>query len=469
MKKNTFFGRFWILFTLLTLSVSTFGQTVVKPPKNKYPPTKDIELGRQYSVQAEQIFPVLNDGESTRYAGDIGRRLVASIPPEYTFREFNYQFKILNCTDINAFAIAGGYLYLCRGMIENAKNEGEMVGVMAHEISHAALRHTTAQATKQSSFGTQLGTIGMILGGAILGGEAGAQLGMMGAMAWITKYSRDYEKQADLVGARIMATAGYDPHDLANMFKTIELERKGNAPPQWLSTHPDPGNRYNYINAEADKLRIASNPIRDTNEFQRQKRRMREITPAGKKMEQYEKEAEGKQQSSQSPTANGKYSNNVALPSSTTRQYNAGNVVSASVPNNWREFPVQSASEVWFAPDGAYGDKGISHGAIVGVTKGQGGNLQQETEVFVSALAKSNYYTQQGSYTRGSISGKNALRAVISGPSTVNSKNEIVTVYTAQLRTGELFYVLTVVPETEANSYSRAFSNIVSSIRINER
>ena len=68
-------------------------------------------------------------------------------------------------------------MYVNRGMIEAAKNEGEMAGVMAHEIAHVALRHATAQATKQSSFGNQLGTIGLILGGAILGGQGGAQLG----------------------------------------------------------------------------------------------------------------------------------------------------------------------------------------------------------------------------------------------------------------------------------------------------
>jgi hypothetical protein len=137
------------------------------------------------------------------------------------------------------------------------------------------------------------------------------------------------------------------------------------------------------------------------------------------------------------------------------------------VPNNWKEFPEQDG--VQFAPDNAWGDKGITHGVMLGVQKGQGGTLQQESDAYVQAIAKSNNYSQQGGYSRGTISGKSALRTVISGQSDITGRIEIVTVYTSQLSDGSLLYVLTVSPENETSSYSRAFTNFVNSIRVNDR
>ncbi len=452
-----------VSLTAIISTLSVIAQTTVKMPKNKNPISKDIELGRQYSGEAEKVFPVLNDSESTRYVQDIGRRLVRSIPQEFQHSEFNYEFKILNCNDINAFAIAGGHLYVCRGMIEGAKNEGEMVGVMAHEISHAALRHTTQQG---AGLGKQILGIGAVLGGAIFGVP---ELGQAAYAVLLTPYSRKSEKEADIVGARIMATAGYDPHDLANLFKTIEKESEGQRPPEWASSHPDPGNRFNYINAEADLLPVSRNPIRDTRDFQRQKQRLTAMTPKAKSMEEIEKAAQGSQGSGQNPTAGGKYDpTNVKAPSARTRVYKAGSILTANVPDNWKEFPDDSG--VTFAPENAYGDKGITHGVMLGTQKGQGGNLQNETDSYVKGLAESNIgYIQQGGYSRGTISGKNALRTIISGRSNVTGKTEVVTIYTTQLSDGSLLFVLTVSPESESSNYSRAFLNFVNSIKINDR
>jgi beta-barrel assembly-enhancing protease len=463
MNKN--FGKTLIVISLTAIisTLSVMAQTVVKMPKNKNPISKDIELGRQYSAEAEKVFPVLNDAESTRYVQNIGIRLANSIPREYQHPEFRYEFKILNCNDINAFAIAGGHLYVCRGMIEGARNEGEMVGVMAHEIMHAALRHTTQQGP---GLGTQLGAIGAALGGLILGSPDLAQAGYIGVMS---PHSRKSEKEADLTGARVMANAGYDPHDLANMFKTIEQQSEGNRPPQWLSSHPDPGKRYDYINAEANLLRISPNPIRDSNDFQRQKKRLMAMNPKAKSMEELEKAAQGQQGSGTNPAAGGKYDpRNVQLPSTRTRVYKAGTILTANVPENWKEFPGDDTS-VMFAPDNAWGDKGITHGVMLGLQKGQGGTLQQETDAYVQLMAKNNNYSQTAGYSRGSINGKNALRTIISGKSDITGRTEIVTIYTSQLSDGTLLYVLTVSPDNEANTYSNAFTNFVNSIRINDR
>ncbi len=143
-------------------------------------------------------------------------------------------------------------MFLNRGMIEASKNEAEMAGVMAHEISHVALRHGTAQATKGEKF--QIGAIAGQVLGAIVGGTAGSvisQGSQFGLGTYFLKYGREYETQADILGAQIMARAGYDPRQMANMFKTIEAQG-GRGGPEWMSSHPNPGNRYNTINREAD-------------------------------------------------------------------------------------------------------------------------------------------------------------------------------------------------------------------------
>jgi predicted Zn-dependent protease len=160
--------------------------------------------------------------------------------------------------DINAFALPGGPMFINRGMIDSAHSEGEVVGVMAHELSHVLLRHGTANATKAQGF--QLGALAGMIAGAVVGGGVGSiisQGSQLGLGTWLLRYSRDYEKQADLLGVQMMARAGYDPRDLARVFENIEKQGGGGSP-QWMSDHPNPGNRSQYIEKEASMLQIAN-------------------------------------------------------------------------------------------------------------------------------------------------------------------------------------------------------------------
>src|SRR5258705_12406454 len=195
ISKRQSFVALITLAAILAMPVSLIAQTQIKYHSNKFSVQEDVKVGRQAAQEAEQQFPLLRDEDVRSYVERVGQRLVAGIPSQFQHPEFQYYFKVVNASDINAFALPGGPMYVNRGMIEAARNEGEMAGVMAHEISHVALQHGTAQATKQSSIGSQLGTIGLILGGAILGGQTGAQLGAAGAAAWMTKFSREYETQ----------------------------------------------------------------------------------------------------------------------------------------------------------------------------------------------------------------------------------------------------------------------------------
>lgn len=455
-----------LTLALFVAPLAVFGQTRVAMPKNKYKIADDIKLGQQAAQQAEQQYPVLRDEYVTNYVAAVGDKLVEAIPAEYNQPQFRYSFKVINANDINAFALPGGPMYVNRGMIEAAKTEGEMAGVMAHELAHVALRHGTAGATRQSSVGNQILGIGAILGGAILLGEAGAQLGAAGVGTYFLKFSREYETQADVLGSQILARAGYDPQDLANMFRTIEQKSGGRGGPQWMSSHPNPGNRYNRINQESALLRVSNTPIKVTRDFQNVQARLREMpkAPAPRTANgQNNPNAE-----TNSPTASGRYTSRVELPSTRTRNYNASNVISVDVPENWRHFA--GGNDVTFAPAGGYGSDGITHGAMLGLAPADSRTgLRAATQEYVSGLLQGNTYLRQtGNYYNANIDGRQALQTTLSGTSPITGRTELVAVYTSQLRDGSLLFVVAVAPQNEANRYSSAFSSMIGSLRIND-
>src|ERR1044071_7299477 len=174
------------------LTVAPSVQTRITPDKNKYAPADDVKLGREAAAQVRKEMPLIRDGAVDEWVQSVGRRLVTAIPPEFQHKEFEYTFEVVNQKEINAFALPGGPMFLNRGMIEAAKSEGEVAGVMGHEISHVALRHGTAQATKGQKF--QIGAIAGQVLGAIVGGTAGgilAQGSQIGAGLGLMKYSRE--------------------------------------------------------------------------------------------------------------------------------------------------------------------------------------------------------------------------------------------------------------------------------------
>lgn len=454
-----------MIWTMAMMPIAAAAQTRISMPKNKYKVQDDVKLGRDASVEIEKQFPVLNDRQANQYVQDVGQKLVAAIPSEFRQPAFDYNFQVVNASDINAFALPGGPMYVNRGMIQAARNEGEMAGVMAHEISHVALRHATAQQTKQGGVGSTLGTLGLILGGYVLGGQTGAQAGAMAAAAWQTKYSRDYETQADYLGSQIMADAGYDPRDLANMFQTIAREGGGRGP-EWLSSHPDPGNRFQKINQEAQRLNVSSNPIKITREFERIQAKMRGLPPS-KTMAQLQQAYKGGASSGQSAITGGRYSNTVALPSTRTQVYSSGNWISMNVPSNWKNFGSQN--QIMFAPDGAYGDQGITHGAMVGLYNGQNNNLSQDTRDLVNGFLQDNsYLRQQGGVKNARLANRQGYSTALSGTSPVTRRAEVVTVYTVRLRNGETFYVASVTPQQDSYRYNNTFRTMLNSIRLND-
>jgi predicted Zn-dependent protease len=244
-----------VLTATLTLPVPAGAQTRIDPDPNRFSPAQDVELGRRAAAELRQDVPIVRDRASVNLVTRIGERLVAAIPSRLRQSQFRYTFQVVDRREINAFALPGGPVYVHRGMLDVARNDGEVAGVIAHEISHIALRHATAQATKGQKF--QVGAIAGQILGAIVGGRTGAVISngsQIGIGTYLLKYSREYEREADLLGAQIMARAGYDPRDMADVFQTI-ARQGGNGAPEWLSDHPSPANRVEAINREAALLR----------------------------------------------------------------------------------------------------------------------------------------------------------------------------------------------------------------------
>jgi len=352
---------------------------------------------------------------------------------------------------------------------------------MAHEIAHVALRHGTAQATKGQKF--QIGAIAGQILGAIVGGAAGsviAQGSQFGLGAYFLKYGREYERQADLLGAQILARAGYDPRRMADMFQTIEKQSGGQGAPEWLSSHPNPGNRYEAIVKEAETLRVQGSPPSEA-EFQSTQSRLRGMQPAYTA----EQIARAKKTGARLPGAGGGTTPNdvpvrartgqVEPPSGQFQSVTLGSFLRASVPSNWRQSSSNDDS-VTFAPEEAYykgqdGSTGFTHGVQLGVIETQSNNLQETAEALIQNLQQGNpqIQRQNNGYLRENIGGRNGLTTTLRNVSEVTGRPEVVIVSTVSLRDGNALYVIAVAPQEEMTRYQPTFRRMKQSLQINDQ
>jgi hypothetical protein len=452
---------------LLTIAVGS-AQTKITPPRNKYTPQQDVELGREAAAEVRKEFPIITDERLADYLDRLGKQLVAAAPAELNNPVFQYSFTPVNLKDINAFALPGGPMFVNRGMFEAAAGEGEVVGVMAHELSHVLLRHGTANATKAQGF--QLGALAGAIAGAVVGGGWGemiSQGSQFGLGTWLLKYSREYEKQADLLGAQIMARAGYDPRDLGRMFETIQKESKSGGSPQWMSSHPDPGNRSTYIAKEAESLKVA--PHSTNNAAFQQARATFATLPPAQTMAQVAKRSEGGGGGSTGASA-GRIGGPVAPPSTQYRTIQGGKLFEADVPVNWRS--IASNSNIKFVPENGYGTLNgqtvFTHGTEFGVTRASSSDLTEATRTLVESFQRSNPELRlQGNARQVKLAGRTGLAVPLVNRAATGGQ-EFIGLHTAFLRNGNLFYIATLVPEKEASTYQPAFSRVVNSVRLND-
>jgi hypothetical protein len=374
----------------------------------------------------------------------------------------------VNLKEINAFALPGGPMFVNRGMFTAASSEAEVVGVMAHELAHVLLRHGTANASKAQNPWLQLGQIAGQIGGAVVGGGVGSVISQgteLGLGTIMLRYSRDFEKQADLLGAQIMARAGYDPRALARMFETIEKESKGSAgAPQWMSSHPNPGNRSAYITKEAEALTIAR--AADTSQFTPIKTAFASM-PAPLSMAELGKRKTGSSGETASVGTPGKP---VPPPSAEFRTISGGKLFQADVPSNWKSMSTSNAVRV--VPENGFGQLDgqtvFTHGVEFGIAQADTRDLQQATQTWLRAVAKDNPDLRSaGPQQQLKISQRTAIGTPLVNSSPLGGDEQI-GLYTTFLSDGTLFYYLTVVPAKDGASLRDVFRRIGQSIRLTD-
>ncbi|WP_254062191.1 M48 family metallopeptidase [Acidobacterium sp. S8] len=237
------------------------------PCKNSFTQDREIAEGKKAAALVYKEMPVLPDSSPvTQYVQQLGAKLV-QFAPGY---QWPFSFHVVNQADINAFALPGGPIFVNLGTIQAAETEAQLAGVMAHEISHVVMRHATCNITKQQGQAPWW-ALGQLAAGVLLPGAGGALAAEgVGAAAGMTflKMGRDAEKQADLMGADMAYDAGYDPRGMVQFFEIIQ-GKYGEGGSQFLSDHPNPGNRTEYVNAEIATLPPREHWIMTTPEFQK--------------------------------------------------------------------------------------------------------------------------------------------------------------------------------------------------------
>jgi predicted Zn-dependent protease len=228
---------------------------------------QETELGKETSKQVAALFGVYRDPKLERYVNEVGNRVLAVSHlrrpgAEEQFQKTPVTFTVLDSPIINAMALPGGYIYVTRGMLSHLNNEDELASVLGHEIGHVTARHAARQAWQQ-----QLGQ-GLLLGGAILGQGLGLpaqeilNLGGMAAQLLFLRHSREDELESDQLSVEYSSLAGYDPAEVVSFFQTLNRiqEKEGQGMPNFLSTHPNPGDRVQRIKELTDRRRVERPP-----------------------------------------------------------------------------------------------------------------------------------------------------------------------------------------------------------------
>lgn len=443
-----------LLTAALFCGVILLGQSTklreIKPGMNFFKPEQDIQMGREYSQQIERELDVIQGGPLTEYISALGQR-IASQPQA---GKFPYTFKVVNDPSINAFALPGGPIYINSGLLLNADNEGQLIGVIAHEVSHIALRHSTNQVSRSMMI-----QIPAMLAGAYgqsKGGLTGmlAQLGVgLGSNGLLMKFSRGAEQQADLLGARMMAQVGYNPIEMARFFETLEAQSGGKSGPSFFSSHPNPGNRSKYVSEEVTLL-PRRNFDADTGKFQRMKQ-LAKALPAPKK-----RQTQAAEVPNQPPqNADG------------SRTWK-GDGFQINYPGAWLGLGEANSPTVTLAPR-----EGVRQEANSGVQIGLGVivaryedednrfNFREDTQRLIQQIQQQNpsMSRNQPQLNQHQVNGRNVFVARLTSKSPLDGGNEIDTVVTMEHR-GGMIYLVFIAPERQMQTVQRDFDAILNSL-----
>jgi beta-barrel assembly-enhancing protease len=231
---------------------------------------REQQLGKELASQVEQSAKLLQDPVITEYVNRIGQNLVRNSDARVPFT-----IKVIDNDEVNAFALPGGFFYVNTGLILAAENEAELAGVMAHEIAHVAARHATKNATRSQLF--NLLSIPLIFVGGPAGYAVRQVVGLAVPMSFL-KFSRDAEREADMLGLEYQYASGYDPEEFVRFFEKLHLQgkqKKQGFLARAFLTHPMTGDRIKRAQQTIEKYLPAKNEyIVDTSDFDEVKARL---------------------------------------------------------------------------------------------------------------------------------------------------------------------------------------------------
>jgi Zn-dependent protease with chaperone function len=416
----------------------------LQPGFNVYSKEQDVELGRQAAAEVVKQVDVVDNQELQNYVSSLGQRLAKQ--PEAD--GYPYQFTLINDDSINAFALPGGPIFVHSGLLEAADNEGQVAGVLAHEISHVALRHGTNQASKASMI-----QLPAVLAGAAIGQDSViAQLGQLGlglgVNSLILKYSRDAEREADALGARIMAGAGFNPIEMATFFEKLEAQG-GARGPQFLASHPNPGDRVQNVQAE-----LRTFPQREYTAGSGQLPRMKQLASNLPPPRHREEAAVAAANNPPAPPAGG-------YQKLSTGRY------AIDYPAQWRVYGSQDSPVITMAPPQGLvrGSRGVAlgYGAVVSYYPARG-DLVSATRQLAAELQSMDPDLQIAEGPRATrLNGSRALVTRMQGRSPYGGQetNFLLTV----ARPEGLFYMVLVAPAQHVGQVQQTFEQIVNSIQ----
>ena len=415
----------------------------LKPGFNLYSKQQDIEVGKQAAATVLQQYQQVQSQDLQAYVQKIGGRLTKT--PSASSSGFPFSFTVLNYKEINAFALPGGPTFIFTGLIKAADSEGELAGVMAHEISHAVLRHGTERASKANVIGRPAAIIGLLNSLTLLGRLINVGLGLE-LNGIFLKNSREDESEADALGTHIMFEAGYDPVEMARFFQKLEAHG-GAGVPEFLSDHPDPGNRVEAVQAEARTLppRVYTS---DNHEFERVKLAIAKLPPPPDLR----------------PKDVGVASANAGYNKLSTQQF------SIEYPSTWRVRGDAGSALLAVVPAdgiviGNNGEPAIGYGSVLSYffTNPGRSSLSDATDDLIQHLCTEDPgIHRSGDQKRGEVDKQPALitRLTSSSPFGGDEIDMLVTV----ARPEGLFHLIFIAPESDWNKAHLTFEHMFQSI-----
>jgi beta-barrel assembly-enhancing protease len=466
------------------------GPSLPDPGRPSVSREQQQQLGLQAAAEVYKQMPVLPDNSSeTQYVRRLGQRLVATIPSETSWP---FEFHVIPQKEINAFALPGGEMFVNMGTITAAENEAQLAGVMAHEMAHVYMQHSAKQMGKAQVAQGLAELLGAVIGekGGTLGslGKIGAQ---MGAGMVMMKYSRGDESQADAVGAIILYKAGYNPQAMADFFKTLEAE--GGTGPQFLSDHPNPGNREAAIQKEIQGWPAKTYQASNT-EFANARQHAigakaytAEEIAQGAKTGQwaslnqkngavFKSSGTGVASTTASPsksTAGSTVGLKAVMPSSRLVTSDLGSMKIVR-PENWDVItPQQQGQSLTIAPPAGVVTNGFGYGVAINGVSGSRRNatIDQMTAEIVSSLQGGGSDLKTiGKTTAISVAGVRGRSVIMQSTSPfVDAKGqpqkERDWLVTIPRQDGSVFYLVFVAPESEFKYFQPTFEKMLKSVQ----